>query len=199
MKEPYSNGRLCLNKVLTAGALNLIQTGTAGDLASRYHTFFLSDNQGIQPGHSSQAGQDQAQRDRDTRVIPQAEEAETQGNSNADVLRKLIWEELTSFLGASGRPQPELSPALSKVSGEPESHHMSRPSKEVPEIQAHSGGNQQTVESTTRNPGRHSMLADEVSQDSEDVNEFDNAIIKPSPNLRPLPAKIYKRKKNRMC
>ena len=49
--------------VLTAGALNLIQTGTAGALASHIHTFFLRGNQGTQPGHSSQAVQHQAQRD----------------------------------------------------------------------------------------------------------------------------------------
>ena len=191
--------------VLTAGALNLIQTGTAGALASRVHTFFLRGNQSTQPGHSSQAVQHQAQRDRDTRVIPQAEEAITQTHSGTDELRKLIREELTSFLGASGRPQPELIPALSEVSGEPESQHRPRPSEEVPqqqgqvhaEIHTHPGGNQQTVESTTRNPGRCSMLADEVSQYLEDVNELDNAIIKPTPNLPPLPAKIYKRIKNR--
>ena len=182
----------------------MIQTGTAGALASHIHTFFFRGNQGIQLGHSSQAGQHQAQRDRDTRVIPQPEEARNQGNSNADELRKLIWKELTFFLGASGRPQPELTPPLSEVSGEPESQHMPRPGEEVPqqqgqvyqEIQAHTGGNQQTVESTTRNPGRR-MLADEMSQYLEDVNELDNAIIKPTPNLPPLPAKIYKRIKNR--
>ena len=138
-------------------------------------------------------------------VIPQAEEASTQGNSNADELRKLIREELTSFLSASGRPQPDLPPTLSEVSGEPGSQHMSTPSEEVPqhqgqvhpEIHTHSGDNQQTLESTIRNPGRHSMLADEVSQYLEDVNELDNAIIKPAPNLPPLPAKIYKKIKNR--
>ena len=191
--------------VLTAGALNLIQTSTAGALASRIRTFFLRGNQGTQPGHSSQAVQYQAQRDRDTRVIPQAEEARTQTHSGTDELGKLIREELTSFLGASGRPQPELIPALSEVSGEPESQHRPRPGEEEPqqqgqvhaEIHTHPGGNQQTVESTTRNPGRRSMLADEVSQYLEDVNELDNAIIKPTPNLLPLPAKIYKRIKNR--
>ena len=73
--------------VLTAGALNLIQTGTSGALASPIHTFFLSGNQGTQPGHSSQAVQHQAERDRDTRVIPQAKEFRNQGNSNADELR----------------------------------------------------------------------------------------------------------------
>ena len=102
--------------ILTAGALNLIQTGTAGALASRIHTFFLRGNQGTQPGHSSQAVQHQAQRDRDTRVIPWTKEARTQTHSGTDELRKLIREELTSFLGASGRPQPELIPALSEVS-----------------------------------------------------------------------------------
>ena len=65
------------------------------------------------------------------------------------------------------------------------------------EIQAHSGGNQQTVESTTRHLGRHSTLADEVSQYSEDVNELDYAIIKPTPILSSLPAKSHKRIKNR--
>ena len=82
---------------------------------------------------------------------------------------------------------------------------MPRPSEEVqqqqsqvhPKIYTHSGGNQQTVESTTRNPGRRSTVADEVSQYLEDVNELDNAMIKPIQNLPPLPAKIYKRIKNR--
>ena len=37
------------------------------------------------------------------------------------------------------------------------------------------------------------MLADEVSQYLEDVNELDNTIIKPTPKLPPLPAKIYER------
>ena len=127
----------------------MIQTGTAGPPARRIHAFFLSGNQGTQPAHSSQAVQHQAQRDRDTRVTPQAEEARTQGNSNADELRKLIREELTSFLGAPGRPQPELTPALSEVSGELESQHMPMPSEEVPqqqnqvhpEVHTHSGGN----------------------------------------------------------
>ena len=86
-------------------------------------------------------------------------------------------------------------PALSEVSGEPESPQQQ--GQVHAEIHTHPGGSQQTVESTTRNPGRRSMLADEVSQYSEDVNERDNAIIKPTPNLPPLPAKIYERIKNR--
>ena len=83
--------------------------------------------------NSSEAGQHQPQRDRDTRVILQAEEARAQGNSNAYELRKLIWEELASFLGASGRPHPELTPELSEVSGEPESQHTPRPGEDVPQ------------------------------------------------------------------
>ena len=80
------------------------------------------------------------------------------------------------------------------------------PSEEVPqqqgqvhaEIHTHPGGSQQTVESTTRNPGRCSMLADEVSQYLEDVNELDNAIIKPTPNL-PTCQDLQKDKEQRIC